>query len=107
MINWKKILYRAGQLIALLFEDLFKKFNSEIKKNVDQVLSKANRAAQFDAIRLLSLRQESITNGLNHAISTGYNFFFSFPYCFPYFFLIFLFNPEIGQLKDLKWKKLE
>ena len=63
---------RAGQLLALLFEDLFKRFNAELKKNIDQVLSKPNRAVQFDARRYLDLRQETITNGLVLALSTGY-----------------------------------
>ena len=62
---------RAGQLLALLFEDLFKRFNGELKKNIDQVLSKPNRAVQFDARRYLDLRQETITNGLVLALSTG------------------------------------
>lgn len=63
--------YRAGQMLSLLFEDLFKKFSSELKRNIDQVLSKSNRVAQFDAVRLLQLRQDTITNGLVHAISSG------------------------------------
>ena len=36
----------AGQLLGLLFEDLFKKFNFELKKAADQTLSKNNRAAE-------------------------------------------------------------
>ena len=64
-------LHRAGQLLALLFEDLFKRFNAELKKAIDQVLSKPNRAVQFDARRYLDLRQETITNGLVLALSTG------------------------------------
>ena len=43
-----KRLELAGQLISLLFEDLFKRFNSELKRNADMVLSKPNRAAAFD-----------------------------------------------------------
>ena len=66
-----KRLELAGQLLALLFEDLFKRFNAELKRNIDQVLSKQHRAQPFDVIRLLSLRQDTITNGLVHAISTG------------------------------------
>jgi len=62
---------RAGQLLALLFEDLFKKFNTELKKSIDQVLSKPNRVQQLDVARLLELQQNTITNGLVHAISTG------------------------------------
>lgn len=48
-----KRLELAGQLISLLFEDLFKRFNSELKRNADMVLSKPNRAAAFDIGELL------------------------------------------------------
>ena len=64
-----KRLELAGQLLSLLFEDLFKRFNMELKKQAEQVLSKANRAASFDILR--SIRQDTITNGLVNAISTG------------------------------------
>ncbi|XP_038053269.1 DNA-directed RNA polymerase III subunit RPC2-like [Patiria miniata] len=63
-----KRLELAGQLIALLFEDLFKKFNSELKKIADQTIPKP-RAAQFDIVK--HMRQDQITNGLITAISTG------------------------------------
>ncbi|XP_033638583.1 DNA-directed RNA polymerase III subunit RPC2-like isoform X2 [Asterias rubens] len=63
-----KRLELAGQLIALLFEDLFKKFNSELKKIADQTIPKP-RAAQFDIVK--HMRQDQITNGLIIAISTG------------------------------------
>lgn len=43
-----KRLELAGQLISLLFEDLFKRFNAELKKNADMMLNKPNRAAVFD-----------------------------------------------------------
>eukprot|EP01114_Cavostelium_apophysatum_P020204 TRINITY_DN6708_c0_g1_i4.p1 TRINITY_DN6708_c0_g1~~TRINITY_DN6708_c0_g1_i4.p1 ORF type:complete len:1163 (+),score=317.41 TRINITY_DN6708_c0_g1_i4:32-3520(+) len=64
-----KRLELAGQLIALLFEDLLKKFNKDLSKAADQVLSKPNRAVQFDIAKCI--RQDTITNGLVHAISTG------------------------------------
>lgn len=32
--------------MSLLFEDLFKRLNSDIKRQADAVLSKANRATQ-------------------------------------------------------------
>ena len=56
------------QLLALLFEDLFKKFNSELKRIADQTIPK-QRVAQFDVVR--HMRQDQITNGLANAISTG------------------------------------
>jgi hypothetical protein len=34
--------------MALLFEDLFKKFIAEVKKHTDQVLSKPARAGPFN-----------------------------------------------------------
>lgn len=60
-------LFVFSQLIALLFEDLFKKFNSELKKIADQTIPKP-RAAQFDIVK--HMRQDQITNGLITAIST-------------------------------------
>nr|XP_034983724.1 DNA-directed RNA polymerase III subunit RPC2 [Zootoca vivipara] len=62
-----KRLELAGQLLSLLFEDLFKKFNSELKKIADQVIPK-QRAAQFDVVK--HMRQDQITNGMVNAIST-------------------------------------
>ncbi len=63
-----KRLELAGQLLSLLFEDLFKKFNSELKRIVDHTILK-QRATQFDVVR--HMRQDQITNGLANAISTG------------------------------------
>eukprot|EP01029_Cantina_marsupialis_P009851 TRINITY_DN22719_c0_g1_i1.p1 TRINITY_DN22719_c0_g1~~TRINITY_DN22719_c0_g1_i1.p1 ORF type:complete len:1123 (+),score=348.94 TRINITY_DN22719_c0_g1_i1:80-3448(+) len=59
----------AGVLMSLLFEDLFKRFQAEIKKLVDQNLSKANRASCFDAITCI--RQDTITTGMINALATG------------------------------------
>eukprot|EP00741_Cyanophora_paradoxa_P012669 tig00020614_g12240.t1 len=64
-----KRLELSGQLIALLFEDLFKRFNSDLKRNADQVLTKQNRAQQFDVVKCI--RPDTITHGLEHALSTG------------------------------------
>lgn len=63
-----KRLELAGQLLSLLFEDLFKKFNSELKRIADHTIVK-QRAALFDIVR--HMRQDQITNGLCIAISTG------------------------------------
>lgn len=63
-----KRLELAGSLISLLFEDLFKKFNTELKKIADVTIPKP-RAAQFDIVK--HMRQDQITNGLVHAISSG------------------------------------
>jgi DNA-directed RNA polymerase III subunit RPC2 len=66
-----KRLELAGQLLALLFEDLFKKFCFDIKMNVDKVLNKRNRAEAFDAWSVMSMHGNHITQGMNRAISTG------------------------------------
>jgi len=59
----------AGNLLSLLFEDLFKGFNSSLKMQADKILSKPNRAQAFDVIKLV--RTDSITMGFIQAISTG------------------------------------
>ncbi|KAL3691016.1 hypothetical protein R1sor_004667 [Riccia sorocarpa] len=64
-----KRLELAGQLLALLFEDCFKRMNSELKKHVDITLSKANRSTQFDIAKCM--RPDFLTSGLEHAISSG------------------------------------
>lgn len=66
-----KRLELAGQLVGLLFEDLFKRFNSDIKKYVDKVMSKpkSSKSEPFDVI--ITIRKDTITQGLNNAISTG------------------------------------
>ncbi|XP_028403072.1 DNA-directed RNA polymerase III subunit RPC2-like isoform X2 [Dendronephthya gigantea] len=63
-----KRLELAGQLVALLFEDLFKRFNNELKLIADKIIPKP-RAAQFDIVK--HMRQDVITKGLTYAISTG------------------------------------
>ena len=59
----------AGHMLALLFEDLFKKMNLDLKRHADAVLSKANRAKPFDIIKMI--RTDTITQGFVHALSTG------------------------------------
>eukprot|EP00735_Rhodelphis_limneticus_P006952 TRINITY_DN19427_c0_g1::TRINITY_DN19427_c0_g1_i1::g.7866::m.7866 TRINITY_DN19427_c0_g1::TRINITY_DN19427_c0_g1_i1::g.7866 ORF type:complete len:1164 (-),score=318.42,sp/Q9NW08/RPC2_HUMAN/63.38/0.0,RNA_pol_Rpb2_6/PF00562.23/3.8e-120,RNA_pol_Rpb2_1/PF04563.10/8.2e-49,RNA_pol_Rpb2_1/PF04563.10/1.3e+03,RNA_pol_Rpb2_7/PF04560.15/3.9e-28,RNA_pol_Rpb2_2/PF04561.9/1.3e-24,RNA_pol_Rpb2_4/PF04566.8/2.6e+03,RNA_pol_Rpb2_4/PF04566.8/3.2e-22,RNA_pol_Rpb2_3/PF04565.11/1.2e+02,RNA_pol_Rpb2_3/PF04565.11/7.6e-21, len=59
----------AGQLISLLFEDLFKHFNAALKRAVDMGLTKQNRTAQFDILK--SIRQDTITLGLENSLATG------------------------------------
>ena len=66
-----KRLELAGQMLALLFEDLFKKFCFDIKMNIDKVLNKRNRAEQFDAWSVVTMHGNHITQGMNRAISTG------------------------------------
>ena len=64
-----KRLELAGQLLSLLFEDLFKHFNKVLKKEADMVLSKPNRVAAFDITKCI--RTDLITNGMVNAIATG------------------------------------
>ena len=62
-----KRLELAGSLIALLFEDLFKRMNNELKSIADKNIPKV-KAAVFDIVR--HIRAETITQGLENAIST-------------------------------------
>jgi DNA-directed RNA polymerase III subunit RPC2 len=65
-----KRLELAGQLISLLFEDLFKKFQSDLKKQVDRELGKqSNKKEAFDAIACFDTN--SITHGLVAAMKSG------------------------------------
>ncbi|WIA33788.1 hypothetical protein OEZ86_006901 [Tetradesmus obliquus] len=64
-----KRLELAGGLMSLLFEDLFKRLNGELKRQADASLAKANRASQFDIAKCI--RADTITYGLESAISSG------------------------------------
>lgn len=63
--------FSAGQLLSLLFEDLFKKLNNDMKMNIDKILKKPSRTEEFDASTLLATGANLITQGMNRAISTG------------------------------------
>lgn len=54
-----------------MFEDLFKKFNSDLKLNIDKVLKKPNRATEFDALKAFRMHSDFITSGFVRSISTG------------------------------------
>lgn len=64
-----KRLELAGQLLSLLFEDIFKRMNMDLKRQADATLSKANRSTQFDIAKCI--RPDTLTSGLDHAISSG------------------------------------
>ncbi|KAG2143855.1 beta and beta-prime subunits of DNA dependent RNA-polymerase [Suillus cothurnatus] len=66
-----KRLELAGQLLALLFEDLFKTFNSNLKSAIDKVLKKPSRTNEFDAFNTMQFQGDHITAGFVRAISTG------------------------------------
>ena len=58
----------AGSMLALLFEDLFKRFNLELKRVADTHLTR-NMATPLDITK--HIRQDFITTGLTYALSTG------------------------------------
>lgn len=67
-----KRLELAGSLISLLFEDLLKRFNNDLKRQMDVVLSKPTSSkvrSHFDPTKMI--KQDTITQGFVHAISTG------------------------------------
>lgn len=86
-----KRLELPGNLIALLFEDLLKKFNSDLKRSIDTAIQKeqtqagrvlrkdgrleeaaqarSNHRSTIDVTRYI--RTDTITQGLEFAISTG------------------------------------
>lgn len=63
-----KRLELAGSLLSLLFEDLFKRFNNELRIIAEKNIPKI-KTAQFDVVK--HMRQDIITNGLAGAIATG------------------------------------
>jgi len=63
-----KRLELAGSLLSLLFEDLFKRLNWELKQIADRNIPRV-KAAQFDIVK--HMRCDLITMGLENAISTG------------------------------------
>ncbi|KAI6215909.1 DNA-directed RNA polymerase [Aphelenchoides besseyi] len=58
----------AGSLLSLLFEDLFKRFNQELRRAADTHLSR-NAATPVDITK--HMRQDMITHGISTALSTG------------------------------------
>lgn len=66
-----KRLEMAGQLLSLLFEDLFKQFNATLQKTADNMLSKPNRLL-FDIQKTITeIQHDIITNGMTSSISSG------------------------------------
>jgi DNA-directed RNA polymerase III subunit RPC2 len=62
-----KRLELAGSLMSLLFEDLFKHMNFELKQIADKNIPKVG-AAQFDIVK--RIKPSTITVGLENAIAT-------------------------------------
>lgn len=65
-----KRLELAGSLLALMFEDLFKRFNWEMKMTADKLIPKI-KVAPFDIVKYM--RPDLIANGLFAAISSVSN----------------------------------
>lgn len=65
-----KRLELSGQLISLLFEDLFKTMNSFAVESINMLYEKASRSKPLDFTDPIS-KQRIITQGLERAISTG------------------------------------
>eukprot|EP00919_Chromeraceae_sp_WS-2016_P072264 GHVR01170988.1.p1 GENE.GHVR01170988.1~~GHVR01170988.1.p1 ORF type:complete len:868 (+),score=218.67 GHVR01170988.1:1258-3861(+) len=74
-----KRLELTGALIALLFEDLFKRFNSDLKRQIELKLNKYHQ--QLSSTRAIDRVEppdvfrhpatETITRGIQHALSSG------------------------------------
>ncbi|KAI0527193.1 hypothetical protein KFK09_002792 [Dendrobium nobile] len=64
-----KRLELSGQLVALLFEDLFKTMNSQVASRMSKAYDKASRSTPLYFIHYMM--SDTITNGLERAISTG------------------------------------
>ncbi|KAL1363684.1 hypothetical protein AAHE18_03G165200 [Arachis hypogaea] len=65
-----KRLELSGQIISLLFEDLFKTMILEVRTHIDKLLEKADKAKHFDITNCLQ-GKPTITNGLERTLSTG------------------------------------
>ncbi|KAL8555575.1 hypothetical protein ACS0TY_003395 [Phlomoides rotata] len=64
-----KRLELSGQLISLLFEDLFKTMNDETRKAMDMNITKSNRTSKTDFYKYI--KTDRITMGLERTLSTG------------------------------------
>ncbi|KAL0488000.1 DNA-directed RNA polymerase III subunit RPC2 [Acrasis kona] len=65
-----KRLELAGTLLSLLFEDLFKTFNSLLKQIIDKTISKSSKI-EFDAVQSFRGLSTRITSGITNSISSG------------------------------------
>ncbi|KAF2097343.1 putative DNA-directed RNA polymerase III subunit RPC2 [Rhizodiscina lignyota] len=66
-----KRLELAGQMLSLLFEDNFKRFNSDFKLRIEKVQRKPARTNEFDAADHFLQHGNTITAGMERAIATG------------------------------------
>ena len=61
----------SGDLLSLLFEDLFKLYNKKVKDSVDHSLKKTDRVNAFDVVPVMQQFHDIITNGCVNAIKSG------------------------------------
>ncbi|TPX09947.1 uncharacterized protein E0L32_008794 [Thyridium curvatum] len=66
-----KRLELAGQLLSLLFEDLFKKFLVDMRFHIDKFFRKPHQSVAFDPMTTISASGGHISAGMNRAIQTG------------------------------------
>ncbi|KAM3288834.1 hypothetical protein P3S67_022264 [Capsicum chacoense] len=64
-----KRLELSGQLLSLLFEDLFKTLNDEARKTIDALLARPSRSSRLDISQYIF--KDYITQGLERTLSTG------------------------------------
>ncbi|KAK1888187.1 DNA-directed RNA polymerase III subunit RPC2 [Dissostichus eleginoides] len=55
----------GGQLLSLLFEDLFKKFNSELKKIADQIIPQAESSSGNWSLKRFKMDRQGVTQVLS------------------------------------------
>lgn len=65
----------AGDMLGLLFEDLFKRYNGELKKEIDKFFLRSGKRTKIeenmDSFIRMICSSDTITNGMVHAISSG------------------------------------
>ncbi|KAF2478648.1 hypothetical protein BDY17DRAFT_272988 [Neohortaea acidophila] len=66
-----KRLELAGQMLSLLFEDLFKEFTKNIKMNMDKLLRKHHPTEEWNPRNTVEQFAIRITSGMERAIATG------------------------------------
>jgi DNA-directed RNA polymerase III subunit RPC2 len=59
----------SGSLLSMLFEDVFRRFTADLKRQFELTLSKLSRAENFDAAKCI--RPDTIAQGFILPISTG------------------------------------
>ncbi|PHU06115.1 DNA-directed RNA polymerase III subunit RPC2 [Capsicum chinense] len=64
-----KRLELSGQLLSLLFEDLFKMLNDEARNTIDALLARPSRSSRLDISQYIV--KDYITKGLEKTLSTG------------------------------------